>query len=122
MIKKKTITETRTIRHVRIRKKVFGTAERPRLSVYISLNNVYAQIINDEAGTTIISASTVEKEIRDNAKKIKLTDSSKLVGELIAKRALEKGITEVVFDRGGYLYHGRIKALADEARSAGLKF
>jgi large subunit ribosomal protein L18 len=122
MINKKTRTETRRVRHERIRRKVLGTGNCPRLSVYISLNNVYAQIINDEAGVTLVSASTVEKEVKEKASAMKLADSAKLVGELIAKRALEKGINGVVFDRGGYLYHGRIKALADEARNAGLKF
>jgi large subunit ribosomal protein L18 len=113
---------TRRIRHERIRQKLIGTETRPRLSVYISLNNVYAQIINDEKGITLVSASTVEKVVKDKTSAMKLTDAAKIVGELVAKRALEKGISEVVFDRGGYLYHGRIKALADEARNSGLKF
>jgi len=122
MINKTTRTMTRRIRHERIRQKLIGTETRPRLSVYISLNNVYAQIINDEKGITLVSASTVEKVVKDKTSAMKLTDAAKIVGELVAKRALEKGISEVVFDRGGYLYHGRIKALADEARNSGLKF
>ncbi|MGB9695236.1 MAG: 50S ribosomal protein L18 [Caldisericaceae bacterium] len=122
MINKNTRTMTRRIRHERIRQKLVGTEARPRLSVYISLNNVYAQIIDDEKGATLVSASTVEKEIKNEAASMNLTNAAKLVGETIAKRALEKGIKEVVFDRGGYLYHGRIKALADEARNSGLKF
>lgn len=122
MINKITKTMSRRIRHERIRQKLTGVETRPRLSVYISLNNVYAQIINDEKGITLVSASTLEKIVRDKTGSMKLTDAAKLVGELVAKRAIEKGINEVVFDRGGYLYHGRIKALADEARNSGLKF
>ncbi|MGC8757852.1 MAG: 50S ribosomal protein L18 [Caldisericaceae bacterium] len=122
MINKNTRTMTRRIRHERIRQKLVGTEARPRLSVYISLNNVYAQIIDDEKGATLVSASTVEKAIKTEAASMNLTNAAKLVGGTIAKRALEKGIKEVVFDRGGYLYHGRIKALADEARNSGLKF
>lgn len=112
----------RSRRHERIRKKVAGTQARPRLSVYRSLNNIYAQIIDDAKGKTLVSASSQDsamkavKEHKGNCK------TAKDVGDLVAKRALEKGIKKVVFDRSGYLYHGRIKALADAARAAGLEF
>ena len=106
--------------HVRIRKKVKGTAVRPRLAVFRSLNHIYVQVIDDERGVTICSASTVEKSAGvGNGGNI---DAAKEIGRLIAKRAQEKGITSVVFDRGGYIYHGRVKSLAEAAREAGLKF
>ncbi len=110
-------------RHRRIRKNVFGTAEMPRLAVFRSNKYIYAQIINDEDGITIVSASALEKEIlkekkEDTTKK----GMSRLVGKLLAKKAMEKGVEKVVFDRGGYIYHGRIKELADGAREGGLKF
>jgi len=108
-------------RHLRVRKKVFGTTERPRLCVYKSEKHIYAQIINDENGTTLVAASTNEPALRDVTKGCNI-ESAKKVGELIAKKALEKGISKVVFDRSGYLYHGRVKALADAAREAGLEF
>lgn len=107
-------------RHLRVRKKISGTPERPRLSVYRSEKNIYAQIIDDINGITLVSASTLDKEL--NLKVGGNKETAKLVGELISKRALEKGINEVVFDRGGYVYHGRIQSLADAAREAGLKF
>ena len=106
-------------RHNRVRGKISGTAERPRLSVFRSENNIYAQIIDDVAGTTLVSASTVEKAFEGNGSNC---DAAKKIGAVIAERALQKGIEEVVFDRGGYIYHGRVKALADGAREGGLKF
>lgn len=122
MIKKTSKNLTRQKRHQRLRNKIQGTSERPRLNVYRSLNNIYAQIINDEEGVTLVAASTLDKDIKDQAKSTANTDAAKLVGELVAKRALEKGIDSVTFDRGGYIYHGRVKALAEGARETGLKF
>jgi large subunit ribosomal protein L18 len=113
--------ETRKRVHVRIRRKVQGTAERPRLAVYRSLNNIYAQVIDDSKGATVVAASSNEKGDA-RMKTGGNLGSAKEVGKLVAERAKSKGITQVVFDRGGYLYHGRIKALADAAREAGLKF
>lgn len=115
--------EARTKRHLRLRKKVTGTAERPRLSVFKSLHHIYVQIIDDTAGKTLLSASTLEPAIREKVGK----DSgnvagAKVVGEIIAERALAKGIKKVVFDRGGHLYHGRVAALAEAAREKGLDF
>jgi large subunit ribosomal protein L18 len=104
--------------HRRIRRKVKGSGERPRLAVYRSLNHIYAQLVDDELGKTIVSASTTEKDLRGTTGGN--LDAARRIGEAIAKRALEKGISSVVFDRGGYLYHGRIKALTDAAREAGL--
>lgn len=121
MIVKESRNEARKKRHRRIRKKLFGTAERPRLSVFRSLKHIYAQIINDEIGHTLVAASTLDPELRDKVTGCNI-EAARMVGELIAKRALEKGITKVAFDRGGYLYHGKIKALADAAREAGLEF
>ena len=112
--------EKRQKRHFRSRKNIFGTAEKPRLNVYRSLSNIYAQIINDVTGETLVSASTVEKDIKENYGGN--IEAAKAVGEAIAKKALEKGIKVVVFDRGGYLYHGRVAALATAARGAGLEF
>jgi large subunit ribosomal protein L18 len=108
-------------RHRRVRKKILGTAERPRLSVFRSNSHLYAQVINDLAGKTVASASTLEKELK---KKLKATtiDAAKKVGELIAKRTIEIGVKTVVFDRSGYLYHGKVKSLAEAAREAGLIF
>ncbi len=105
--------------HVRIRRKVKGTPERPRLAVFRSLKHIYAQIIDDRAGRTIVSASSNEKGASASGGNLA---GARAVGQLVAERAREKGITRVVFDRGGYLYHGRIKALADAAREAGLEF
>lgn len=119
MLKRETL---RLARHSRVRKKVSGTPERPRLSIYRSLNNIYAQVIEDENGRTIVSASTLDKEIKASIKSGGNTDAAKAVGELVAKRAQEKGIKSVVFDRGGYLYHGRVKAVAEAAREGGLEF
>lgn len=112
----------RLARHGRVRKKVFGTPEKPRLCVYRSASNIYAQVIDDVKGGTIVSASTLDKAIKDEVKYGGNKAAAKVVGELIAKRAQEKGIETVTFDRGGYLYHGRVKELADGAREAGLKF
>ncbi|MCS7052596.1 MAG: 50S ribosomal protein L18 [Ignavibacterium sp.] len=108
---------------IRIKKKIFGTSERPRLSVYRSLNQIYAQIIDDDKGITLASASSLSKEISEQIKATKgKVEKSKLVGNLIAKLALEKNIKQVVFDRNGFRYHGRVKALADGAREGGLQF
>ncbi|MCT4618824.1 MAG: 50S ribosomal protein L18 [Marinisporobacter sp.] len=120
MINKESKNLKRQKRHLRIRKKVSGTPERPRLSIYRSLSNMYAQIIDDVAGKTLVAASTLDKEV--NASNGGNKEAAKSVGELVAKRALEKGIESVVFDRSGYIYHGRVKELAEGAREAGLKF
>ena len=112
----------RIVRHKRVRKHLSGTSSRPRLNVYRSLNNIYAQIIDDEKGVTLVSCSTLDKEVLDKLAGKTKTEAAKLVGETIGKRAVAKKIKEVVFDRGGYLYTGRIQAVADGARSAGLKF
>lgn len=109
-------------RHVRVRKKVYGTPERPRLNVYRSNNHIYAQVIDDISGHTLVSASTLDTEAREKLSSTHNKEAAKLVGELVAKKAIEKGVGEVVFDRGGYIYHGRIKELAEGAREAGLKF
>ncbi len=109
-------------RHQRIRKKVSGTSERPRLAVFRSNFHIYAQLIDDVAQHTIVSASTVDKELREQLQSTATCEAASQVGKLVAKRALEKGIQQVVFDRGGNLYHGRIKALADGAREGGLNF
>ncbi len=106
----------------RVRAKVSGTAERPRLSVHRTNANIYAQVINDVNGTTLCSASTLDPEFRATGKVASNKDAAAFVGELVGKRAVEKGITEVTFDRGGRVYHGRVQALADGARNAGLKF
>ena len=120
MFKKVDKNSSRVKRHLRVRKKVSGTPERPRLSVYRSEKNIYAQIIDDVNAVTLVSASTLDKDLNLEVGGNK--EAAKLVGELIAKRAVDKGITEVVFDRGGYVYHGRVQVLADSAREAGLKF
>lgn len=117
---KKSRQEVRRAVHTRIRKKVKGTAERPRLAIFRSLNHIYAQVIDDQAGATLCSASSVEKSAGvGNGGNI---DAAKAIGKLIAERAKEKGINSVVFDRGGYIYHGRIRSLAEAAREAGLQF
>ena len=116
MFKKADKKASRAKRHLRVRKKVSGTPERPRLSVYRSEKNIYAQIIDDINAVTLASASTLDKEVD-----VKV-GGNKEAAELVAKRALDKGITEVVFDRGGYVYHGRVQTLAESAREAGLKF
>lgn len=109
-------------RHRRVRKRVFGTPERPRLNVFRSLKHIYAQIIDDERGHTLAAASTLDPEIRDKIKEMTKTEQAAVVGRTLAHRALAAGITAVVFDRGGYKYHGRVKALAEAAREGGLKF
>lgn len=122
MLKKADKNKARQKRHLRVRKHIIGTAERPRLNVFRSLKNIYAQVIDDEKGVTLVSASTMEKAFQDSKAAGGNIDAAKKIGEEVAKRAMEKGITEVVFDRGGYLYHGRVAALAEAAREAGLKF
>lgn len=122
MASKKSRNDNRKARHARVRKKIFGTAEKPRLNVYRSNQNIYAQIIDDVAGNTLIAASSLDVSIKDQVSSTGNKQTAKLVGEMVAKKALEKGISDVVFDRGGYLYHGRIKELAEGAREAGLKF
>lgn len=122
MITIKDKNKDRIVRHARVRKTVVGTSKRPRLNVYRSLNNIYAQVIDDEKGKTIVSASTLDKEVAEMIKGKTKTEAAKIVGEVIGKRAKEKKIKEVVFDRGGYLYTGRVQAVADGARDAGLKF
>ena len=119
MVKNVNRAETRKTRQKRVRAKVKGTALRPRLCVYRSLNNIYANLINDETATTILSASTLDKEVKTKASNV---EAAKEVGTLIAKRASKKEIKTVVFDRNGYLYHGKVKALAEAAREAGLEF
>ena len=113
---------SRKRRHIRVRKKLTGTAQRPRLNVFRSLNGIYAQIIDDQAGNTLVSASTVEAELGEKVKGMKKSEQAKLVGQKVAERAKSKGITIVIFDRGGYRYVGRVKALADGAREGGLQF
>ena len=120
MITKVDRNAVRKRRHARVRKKIFGTAERPRLNVFRSNKHIYAQIIDDMKAVTLVSASTLDKEF--DLESTGNIEAAKKVGELVAKRASEKGIKKVVFDRGGYLYHGRVKALADAAREAGLEF
>ena len=119
MFKKVDKKAKRQKRHLRVRKKVFGTTERPRLSVFKSEKNIYAQVIDDVNGVTLVAASSLDK---DFSAKGGNKEGAKLVGELVAKKAVAKGINEVVFDRGGYIYHGRIKELAEAAREAGLQF
>ena len=113
---------SRKRRHERVRKKVTGTPARPRLNVYRSLDNIYAQVIDDTTGNTLVSASTLDKDLRVQLAELKKSDQAKAVGKAVAERATAKGIKEVVFDRGGYPYHGRVKALADGSREGGLVF
>ena len=122
MIIKKDKNKERVVRHARVRKTVSGTTECPRLCVYRSLNGIYAQIIDDIKGITLASCSTLEKNLEKELKGLNKTEQAKVVGKKIAEIALEKGIKTVVFDRGGYLYIGRVQALADAAREAGLEF
>jgi large subunit ribosomal protein L18 len=118
----KTRAEAREHRHRRVRKRVRGTAQRPRLNVFRSAEHIYAQIVDDESGHTLVAASTIDPEVRARVKGLPKIERAKVVGELVARRALNKGIRQVVFDRGGYTYHGRVKALADASREAGLEF
>ena len=120
MFKKADRKLSRERRHLRVRKKVHGTAERPRLAVFRSEKNIYAQIIDDVAGRTLVAASSLDKEFAGKVGSNK--EAAKLVGEAIGKKAIAAGITEIVFDRGGYVYHGRVQMLAEGAREAGLKF
>ena len=122
MSKRLDVSAARKRRHARVRKRVLGTAERPRLNVFRSARHIYAQAIDDEEGCTLVAASTVERIIREQVQGLRKVEQAERVGEALAKRALERGVTQVVFDRGGYKYHGRVKALADAARQAGLKF
>jgi len=112
----------RTRRHARVRKNLDGTVQRPRLNVFRSLTGIYAQVIDDQAGHTLASASTMDSELREKLKGLKKSEQAKLVGQTVAERAKSKGISAVVFDRGGYRYFGRVKALADGAREGGLQF
>ncbi|NLW59563.1 MAG: 50S ribosomal protein L18 [Firmicutes bacterium] len=123
MFKRIDRNQARVRRHIRLRKKLSGTAERPRLSVYKSLHHIYAQIIDDVQGRTLLSASTVDPEIRSQVNGYGGNiESAKVVGKILAQKAKEKGITKVVFDRGGYKFHGRVAALAEAARENGLEF
>jgi large subunit ribosomal protein L18 len=119
---KKSRSIARQRRHVRVRKTLSGTTSRPRLNVFKSLTGIYAQIIDDVQGATLISASTVDKDLREQVKGMKKTEQAKAIGKAIAERAKSKGISSVVFDRGGFRYVGRVKALADGAREGGLQF
>ena len=122
MIKKVSRAEVRTKKHRRQRNRYSGTAERPRLAVFRSNNHMYAQIIDDTVGNTLVSASTVQKEVKAELKKTNDVDAAAYLGTVIAKRAIEKGIKTVVFDRGGFIYQGKVQALAEAAREAGLEF
>ena len=121
MVSKVSRAKVRTKKHRRLRNHLSGTTATPRLAVFRSNNHMYAQIIDDTVGKTLAAASTVEKDVKAELEKTNNVDAAAYLGTVIAKRALEKGITEVVFDRGGYVYHGRVKALADGAREGGLK-
>ena len=122
MLKKADKNANRLQRHKRVRRKITGTTQRPRLCVFRSSNNIYAQIIDDANRVTLIAASSLDAEVKGAVNHGGNKEAAKMVGAMIAKRAIEKGITEVVFDRGGYLYHGRVQVLAEAAREAGLKF
>lgn len=122
MISKKDKNQDRVIRHARVRKKVSGTEQRPRLSVYRSTNHIYAQLIDDVKGNTLCAASSLEKEVAAQVKDLSKSEAAKVVGKAVAEKALKLGYKEVVFDRGGYLYTGRVQALAEGAREAGLEF
>ena len=122
MINKPNKNDIRLRKHFRVRKKVNGTAERPRMNVFRSLNNIYVQIIDDTTGNTLVSASTLVTAIKGKVANAGNKEAAKEVGKLIASKAIDKGIKQVVFDRGGYIYHGRVKELADSAREAGLDF
>ena len=122
MIKKESRAKIREKKHARLRNTLKGTPERPRLAVYRSNSHMYAQIIDDEKGTTLVAASTLEKDARGALKATDNKEAAAYVGDLVGKRAVEKGIKHVVFDRAGYIYHGKVAALADAAREAGLEF
>ena len=122
MVNKKSRKEVRAKKHMRIRNRFSGTAERPRLAVFRSNNHMYAQIIDDTVGNTLVSASTLESAVKQELEKTNNVEAAAYLGTVIAKRALEKGIKEVVYDRGGFIYQGKVAALAEAAREAGLKF
>ncbi len=122
MVSKESRTKVRVNKHRKIRNRFSGTAQRPRLAVFRSNNHMYAQIIDDTVGNTLVSASTLQKDVKAELEKTNNVDAAAYLGTVIAKKALEKGITTVVFDRGGFIYQGKIKALADAAREAGLEF
>ena len=122
MLKKVNRNVKRMERHYKIRNKIAGTPQRPRLNIYRSAKHIYAQVIDDATGVTLVSASTADKEIIDKVAELTKSEAAKLVGQTVGQRAKEKGIDTVVFDRGGYLYHGRVKLLADGARESGLEF
>ncbi len=122
MVRKESRQAVRVKKHMKIRNRFSGTAQRPRLAVFRSNNHMYAQIIDDTVGNTLVAASTLEKEVKAELEKTNNVDAAAYLGTVIAKRAMEKGIKEVVFDRGGFIYQGKIAALADAAREAGLEF
>ena len=122
MVSKKSRSEVRVNKHRKLRNRFSGTAERPRLAVFRSNNHMYAQFIDDTVGNTLVSASTLQKDVKAELEKTNNVEAAAYLGTVIAKKAIEKGITSVVFDRGGFIYHGKIKALADAAREAGLNF
>ena len=122
MVSKKSRSEVRVNKHRKLRNRFSGTAERPRLAVFRSNNHMYAQIIDDTVGNTLVSASTLQKDVKAELEKTNNVEAAAYLGTVIAKKAIEKGIASVVFDRGGFIYHGKIKALADAAREAGLNF
>ena len=122
MVSKKSRSEIRVKKHMKIRNRFSGTAECPRLAVFRSNNHMYAQVIDDTVGKTLVSASTLQKDVKANLEKTNNVEAAAYLGKVIAERALEKGVKDVVFDRGGFVYHGKIKALADAAREAGLNF
>ena len=122
MVSKKSRTVVREQKHRRLRNRFSGTAERPRLAVFRSNNHMYAQIIDDTVGKTLVSASTLDKDVKAELEKTNNVEAAAVVGKVVAKKALEKGITTVVYDRGGFIYEGKIKALAEAAREAGLEF
>ena len=122
MVSKKSRSEVRRKKHMKLRNRFSGTAERPRLAVFRSNNHMYAQIIDDTVGNTLVAASTLQKDVKANLEKTNNVEAAAYLGKVIAERALEKGVKDVVFDRGGFVYHGKIKALADAAREAGLNF
>jgi large subunit ribosomal protein L18 len=122
MVSKKSRSEVRVKKHLKIRNRFTGTAARPRLAVFRSNNHMYAQIIDDTVGNTLVSASTLDKEVKASLSKTNNVEAAAVVGTTIAKKAIEKGITTVVFDRGGFIYQGKVQALADAAREAGLEF
>ena len=122
MVSKKSRSEVRRKKHMKLRNRFSGTAQRPRLAVFRSNNHMYAQIIDDTVGNTLVSASTVQKDVKDQLEKTNDVAAAAYLGNVIAQKALDAGIKEVVFDRGGFIYQGKIQALADAAREAGLKF